>query len=156
MLDGRIDTQGLVKDLRAQGALDEITHDESVEVHKEEQQVKEEEPPVVAADPTSEAAPQENTKKPRKLIEEEKRAIGRIGKDIWTTYLKACGGTAYWILFSFSLIIAADGPVLQNGWLKCVYTISGAIMTKLLTVYVTGFGPVRLPTLRPPSRLRTI
>ena len=36
MLDGRIDTQGTVKDLRERGLLDEITHDESVEAHKEE------------------------------------------------------------------------------------------------------------------------
>jgi hypothetical protein len=60
----------------------------------------------------------EQKKAPRKLIEEEKRAVGRIGKDIWMTYLSACGGTMYWITFGFALVVAAAGPVLQNGWLK--------------------------------------
>ena len=41
MLDGRIDTQGFVTELRAQGVLDDIAHDEAIEVHKEEQAVAE-------------------------------------------------------------------------------------------------------------------
>ncbi|GJE85249.1 multidrug resistance-associated ABC transporter [Phanerochaete sordida] len=57
-------------------------------------------------------------KAPRKLVEEEKRAVGRISKDIWTTYLDACGGWAYWVVFGSALIIAAASPVLENGWLK--------------------------------------
>lgn len=57
-------------------------------------------------------------KAPRKLIEEEKRAVGRIGKDIWLTYIKASGSAVYWSLFSVSLIVAAASPVLENWWLK--------------------------------------
>lgn len=63
-------------------------------------------------------------KAPRKLVEEEKRAVGRIGKEIWTTYLGACGGPVYWIVFSLSLVVAAASPVLENGWLKCVHIIA--------------------------------
>ncbi|KAH8087167.1 multidrug resistance-associated ABC transporter [Cristinia sonorae] len=58
------------------------------------------------------------TKAPRRLVEEEKRAVGRIGRDIWMTYIKACGGVLYWTTFGFSLVIAAASPVLENGWLK--------------------------------------
>ncbi|GJE85243.1 multidrug resistance-associated ABC transporter [Phanerochaete sordida] len=64
-----------------------------------------------------EAAPPAK-KAPRKLVEEEKRAVGRISKGIWTTYLDACGGWGYWVVFGSSLIIAAASPVLENGWLK--------------------------------------
>jgi ABC-type multidrug transport system ATPase subunit len=58
-------------------------------------------------------------KKPaRKLVEEEKRAVGSIGRDIWATYIRACGGMRYWLLFISILIIAAASPVLENGWLR--------------------------------------
>lgn len=58
-------------------------------------------------------------KKPaRKLVEEEKRAVGRIGRDIWETYIWACGNGWYWALFVFVLIVASASPVLENGWLR--------------------------------------
>lgn len=59
-------------------------------------------------------------KAPRKLIEEEKRAVGRISKDIWLTYIKACGGALYWTTFALSLALAALSPVFENGWLRWV------------------------------------
>lgn len=55
---------------------------------------------------------------PRKLIEEEQRAVGRIGRDIWQTYILACGGRVYWTVFLTALVLAAASPVLENGWLK--------------------------------------
>ncbi|KAG7448558.1 multidrug resistance-associated ABC transporter [Guyanagaster necrorhizus] len=57
-------------------------------------------------------------KPPRKLVEEEKRAIGRIGKDIWLTYINACGSSIYWSVFLVVFILAALSPVAENGWLK--------------------------------------
>ena len=92
MLDGRIDTQGAVKDLRARGVLDDIAHDESAEVHKEEQQAAENVPSAEAAavaDSDIEEAPREEAKKPRKLIEEEKREEGSVKWNIYKTYLRA-------------------------------------------------------------------
>ncbi|KAF7360576.1 Multidrug resistance-associated ABC transporter protein [Mycena venus] len=55
---------------------------------------------------------------PRKLIEEEARAVGRVARDVWVTYFKACGGFWYWSLFLFIFIVAALGPVLENGWVS--------------------------------------
>ncbi|TFK48986.1 P-loop containing nucleoside triphosphate hydrolase protein [Heliocybe sulcata] len=60
----------------------------------------------------------EKKKSPRKLVEEEKRAVGRIGRDIWLTYVKACGDQWYWLLFGFALLLATLSPVFENGWLK--------------------------------------
>ncbi|KAK0452263.1 P-loop containing nucleoside triphosphate hydrolase protein [Armillaria borealis] len=57
-------------------------------------------------------------KPPRKLVEEEKRAVGRIGKDIWLTYINACGSSVYWSVFLGVFILAALSPVAENGWLK--------------------------------------
>ncbi|TFK22452.1 ATP-binding cassette transporter [Coprinopsis marcescibilis] len=62
---------------------------------------------------------QKKEKKPaRKLIEEETRAVGRIKKDIWTTFLKACGNKWYWLLFGVSIVLGSVVPVLENTWLK--------------------------------------
>ena len=73
--------------------------------------------------PTTTSSPNDTKtekKAPRRLVEEEKRAVGRISKDIWMTYINACGGWLYWITFALSLGLAAASPVLENGWLKYV------------------------------------
>ncbi len=54
----------------------------------------------------------EQKKAPRKLVEEEKRAVGRIGKEIWATYIGAAGGPLYWSIFGASLVLAAASPLL--------------------------------------------
>ena len=55
---------------------------------------------------------------PRKLIEEEQRAVGRISREVWQTYIFACGGRIYWSCFVVAMALAALSPVLENGWLK--------------------------------------
>lgn len=57
-------------------------------------------------------------KAPRKLVEEEKRAVGRIGREVWLTYVKACGNGWYWTLFIAILVVASVSPVFENGWLR--------------------------------------
>lgn len=102
MLDGRIDTQGLVKELRARGVLEEITSDESVESRKEEEKVATAEstsPEVEAIEGSVDEASQgavndgvgvpAKAKKPRKLIEDERREEGSVKWRIYKTYLKA-------------------------------------------------------------------
>ncbi|THG99339.1 hypothetical protein EW026_g2986 [Hermanssonia centrifuga] len=108
MLDGRIDTQGTVKDLRARGVLDDIAHDEAVEVHKEEQAIEVTETSAGAvdeADAEGDAKPVEKAKKPRKLIEEERRETGSVKWAIYKTYLKASIEPATW----------CDGKIMDQG-----------------------------------------
>ncbi|KIY53870.1 multidrug resistance-associated ABC transporter [Fistulina hepatica ATCC 64428] len=64
------------------------------------------------------ATPAKARKPPRKLVEDEKRAVGHISRDIWETYVTACGRFWYWILFAFILLLAALSPVAENGWLR--------------------------------------
>ncbi|KAJ7512873.1 multidrug resistance-associated ABC transporter [Mycena galericulata] len=78
---------------------------------------------------------------PRKLIEEETRAVGRVAKDVWMTYIKACGGAPYWALFIFIFVVAALGPVLENGWLS--YWSRGD-ESKSAVYYITIYAIVRL------------
>jgi hypothetical protein len=73
----------------------------------------------VAPGPEDEAKALEKKKLgPRRLVEEETRAVGRISRDIWGTYILACGGRVYWSLFVIAMVLAAASPVLENGWLK--------------------------------------
>lgn len=82
MLDGRIDTQGTVKELRAQGVLEEITHDAAAEVEKDD---------IVAEAPVldEEQKQTKDPKKPRKLIKDEHREAGGVKWVIYKSYLKA-------------------------------------------------------------------
>lgn len=57
-------------------------------------------------------------KKPRKLVEEEARAVGRIRRDVWTAYITASGGKLFWALSIVVLLVAAGTPVVSNGWLR--------------------------------------
>ncbi|KAI0782312.1 multidrug resistance-associated ABC transporter [Abortiporus biennis] len=115
MLDGRIDTQGTVKELRAQGALDDIMHDESVETHKEEQAVV----PVseIATPETEEEKKDEKKKKPRKLVEEERRETGGVKWNIYKTYLKA---SSYWTWIILSTLVVLNQllGVSEKFWIK--------------------------------------
>ncbi|KAH9036170.1 ATP-binding cassette transporter [Lactarius pseudohatsudake] len=71
-----------------------------------------------AETPVADAEPSPQKKGPRKLVEEETRAVGRIGRPVWETYLKACGRNPYWLMFSVSFLFAAASPVAENGWLS--------------------------------------
>ena len=91
MLDGRIDTQGTVADLREQGVLDDIAHAEEAEARKEEQVATENEPTPEeqAVEGEGESKPAGETKKPRKLVKDEQREEGGVKWKIYKAYLKA-------------------------------------------------------------------
>ncbi|KAH8986771.1 ATP-binding cassette transporter [Lactarius hatsudake] len=71
-----------------------------------------------AENPIVDAEPSPKKKGPRKLVEEETRAVGRIGRPVWETYFKACGKYPYWFMFAVSFLFAAASPVAENGWLS--------------------------------------
>ena len=91
MLDGRIDAQGTVAELRARGVLDEIAHAEEVVAYEDGQRVATESPTAeeIAAAAVDGTSPTKETKKPRKLIKDEERQEGGVKWSIYKTYLKA-------------------------------------------------------------------
>ena len=83
MLDGTIDTKGVVKELRAQGVLDDITQD-SITLEKQPP------PSEQMSDLEDFAKPIGDTaKKPRAFVKDEQRVIGEVKCSIYSTYLKA-------------------------------------------------------------------
>jgi hypothetical protein len=103
MLDGRIDAQGTISELRATGVLEGIAKAEAAEVAEQESELeKPGEADVAAGSVVAEngvsalvnAEAQVMRKyggrtKPRKLIEQEKREEGSVKWAIYNTYLKA-------------------------------------------------------------------
>ena len=93
MLDGRIDVHGTVKDLRAQGVLDDIAREGVLLVSEKEEEAMEERGDAVdesdaatGANPEVEAV---EKKKPRKFVKDEEREAGSVKWAIYKTYLKA-------------------------------------------------------------------
>lgn len=90
MLDGHIDLQGTVKDLRGSGALTDIEVEGAVEERKavegQQEKAKENEPDVEGGNVDDTEA---KKKKPRKLVKDEEREAGRVRWPIYKAYLSA-------------------------------------------------------------------
>ncbi|KAH8810190.1 hypothetical protein DL96DRAFT_1821685 [Flagelloscypha sp. PMI_526] len=100
MLDGRIDTQGTVSELRARGLLDEIKEEEDI-VAQEQEAVAEETAiavPLEASgsdeDAEGDKTKSDSKKQARKLVQEEHREEGGVNLKIYNAYMKASG---YWV-----------------------------------------------------------
>ena len=94
MLDGRIDTHGTVKELRAQGVLEEIVYDEQAQPVDGPKVVSAEDLAVAAGEikgavAADQGANDKPAKKPKKLVQEEARATGNVKWPIYKVYLKA-------------------------------------------------------------------
>ena len=94
MLDGRIDEQGLVEDLRKSGKLDHITHDADLQIQSEitAEMLREPTADEMAGVAVKKNGPEtdgQEKKKPRKLIEDERRAEGAVKWSVYKAYAKA-------------------------------------------------------------------
>jgi hypothetical protein len=89
------------------------------------------------------AEPRPQKKGPRKLVEEETRAVGRVGRSVWETYIKACGGHLYWLIFAVSFLVAAASPVAENGWLRYAHPLTQWYQIKRFCA-VSGQGLLRV------------
>ena len=89
MLDGRIDTQGTIKELRAQGVLEGIEHADAIQEYEASKIDAEAEAVEEAAADLTKSNGAEPTKKPRKLIKDEHRETGGVKWSVYKSYIKA-------------------------------------------------------------------
>ncbi|EKM76533.1 hypothetical protein AGABI1DRAFT_122491 [Agaricus bisporus var. burnettii JB137-S8] len=123
MLDGRIDTHGTIKELRAQGILEHISQDAEVEAQMEEAAVAKEETidPEEAAVSGGGGKYQKDAiaeaKKPRKLIKDEHRETGGVKWKIYKGYLKA---SSYWtwVILVVLIVVAQLLGVGEKLWVR--------------------------------------
>ena len=115
-------SSGVMKTLVQSTEFSEEMNDKEAEVSleegKERLSAEEQDPSSSETSSTVASIPASNKKPARKFVEDEKQAVGHIGRDIWETYIRACGNVWYWLLFIVFLIIASVSPVLENGWLR--------------------------------------
>ncbi|EGO00623.1 hypothetical protein SERLA73DRAFT_104969 [Serpula lacrymans var. lacrymans S7.3] len=116
MLDGRIDAQGTVKDLRAQGILDAIELSSVLQAPEHASAAEGQAKNVLEETNGSEDAAQE-AKKPSKLIQDEHRESGSVKWVIYKTYLKASSYWTWFILSSFIVVNQSLG-VAQKLWIR--------------------------------------
>ncbi|KAG7443764.1 multidrug resistance-associated ABC transporter [Guyanagaster necrorhizus] len=128
MLDGRIDAKGTVKDLRAQGLLDEITHDAALEAHEE--QIQTEHSTEVTVEAITDKSTGVEAKRPRKLIKDEHRETGGVKWSIYRSYLKA---SSYWIwgLLLFFVAVNQLLGISEKLWIKTWGEAYGDVQTSI-------------------------
>ncbi|KAJ7869640.1 hypothetical protein B0H13DRAFT_2202440 [Mycena leptocephala] len=105
MLDGRIDTQGTVQDLRARGLLDAIKHELPSEAASADNKESDTEAKAASAQPVT------------KLVEDEEQAKGDVEWRIYKTYLKA-SSYIVWILVVFGCFFIDLLELGQKFWIK--------------------------------------
>lgn len=66
----------------------------------------------------SESEPDGPVAPPRKLIDDESRAVGRVSGSVWTYYLKANGATLFWTLFAAIFLSAKGLEVAETYWMS--------------------------------------
>ena len=89
MLDGRIDEQGAVEELRKKKTLEEIALDAALQVKQEESLEKLRSPTANGTAEKVEGKVDPAIKKPRKLVEDEHREQGAVKWSVYMTYVKA-------------------------------------------------------------------
>ncbi|KIY63292.1 multidrug resistance-associated ABC transporter [Cylindrobasidium torrendii FP15055 ss-10] len=55
---------------------------------------------------------------PRRVIEDEARQVGHVDRDVWLTYVLACGRWLFWPFFCIIFVIGALMAVAETGWVK--------------------------------------
>ena len=66
----------------------------------------------------SESEDDEDVKAPRKLIEDETRAIGHVDRLVWLHYTKANGGWIFWTIFVLAFVGEQLFEVGETWWLR--------------------------------------
>ena len=104
--DGTLKHAGAVDQLEADGELDSIKETEEREIL-----IEEEDGPITPAAPATKAPP-------KKLIEDEKRATGRVATAVYAGYLKATGGWPFWIFLFFIFTLAQALNLGRTYWVR--------------------------------------
>ena len=124
--NGRLQFEGSRDAFKSSGVMRTLVHSTHAASRNGEDQVAEVLEEKAKADQASESSStlpsfsevRAEKKPPRTLVEEEKRAVGRVGRDIWMSYIWACGKGGYWATFIAVLVAASISPVIENSWLR--------------------------------------
>lgn len=83
-------------------------------------------------------------KKPRRLIKDEERAVGRVDRSVWMTYFGS-NALPYWVIFAVFFIASKLGDVAETGWLS-VWSSKGDAAAKNVGFYVAIYAVITFAT----------
>ncbi|KAL7911960.1 P-loop containing nucleoside triphosphate hydrolase protein [Trichoderma velutinum] len=113
LVNGVVEHSGSVEELRRTGILEHIIEaDEAEEAHKDNAK-----PGQVATTPEQDASPKAKAA-PKKLVEDEKREVGRVKTAVYAGYLKAFSGIPFWSLLILLFAIAQSLTLGRTYWIK--------------------------------------
>lgn len=109
-----------------QGSCDEFFHSAAVEVlEKVDDQDKAVDSSTGSVTANDTPADEKMEKKPpKKLVEDEYRAEGRVGNTVWRAYFRASGGFLHWVALMTVIFAVALNPVWENLWIRLVNILS--------------------------------
>ncbi|TIA89316.1 hypothetical protein E3P99_02108 [Wallemia hederae] len=95
--------------------------------------------------PTQQGTPPKTDKgPPKKLIQEEMRATGRVSKEVYMTFLKNMGGRIYWSAFTSLFTLAALSPMVEN-WILSQWSqsyVNGVVSKNATLRWISIYGAV--------------
>ncbi|KAI9485487.1 MAG: hypothetical protein EXX96DRAFT_545289 [Benjaminiella poitrasii] len=120
--NGRINLCGSPEELETEGVLSSILDDVVAPAGDEQEDTIEEEVEIIDPETTVSNAISDLKKTtdhaPKVLIKEETRAIGHVKLRMYKTYLKALGGTVYWIIVCGFIFGSRGLDVAESWWIK--------------------------------------
>jgi len=63
---------------------------------------------------------EKGAKNPKKLIEDESRAVGTVKQDVWFAYISANGSTMFWLSFVLVFVGAKALEIAETAWLAAL------------------------------------
>jgi ABC-type multidrug transport system fused ATPase/permease subunit len=117
---GTLEHAGLIEELRKSGSLEDILEANET---TETDEVKEDEALKRVTTNGSAAIPSEDvavaTKAPpKKLIQDEKREVGRVKASVYAGYLKASGGWPFWAFLIILFVVAESFQLGRTYWIR--------------------------------------
>ncbi|KAL6817099.1 P-loop containing nucleoside triphosphate hydrolase protein [Trichoderma sp. SZMC 28015] len=115
LVNGVVEHSGSVEELRRTGILEHIIEaDEAEEAHRD---VNAKSTGQLATTPALDATPKAKAA-PKKLVEDEKREVGRVKTAVYAGYLKAFSGIPFWSFLILLFAIAQSLTLGRTYWIK--------------------------------------
>ncbi|KAJ7025509.1 multidrug resistance-associated ABC transporter [Mycena alexandri] len=115
--NGRVQFQGGHDEFQSSGVMRGLMQSTTAESQDADEEA------AIEHHPSKDAVPETivdkaEKKQPRKFSEDEQRMVGRVAWSVWRAYIIGTGTAWYWSLFALVFILAALGPLFENGWLS--------------------------------------
>ncbi|KAL7819928.1 P-loop containing nucleoside triphosphate hydrolase protein [Trichoderma gracile] len=114
---GLVEHAGSVEELRRTGVLEHIIEADDVEEVQRDADADPKRPNGVLTSPSQDVV-SKAAKPPKKLVEDEKREVGRVKTSVYVGYLKSFSGLPFWVLLILLFAVAQGLTLGRTYWIK--------------------------------------